>query len=100
MKLDTFTFFDTEKALRVLTGISTHDGLWEAGFNLDDWDWGFVSDECYVVTETNEFGDGECVIDSGIPQYVERILRMMENYCVGFQYTEYNGKHYYMVYHS
>lgn len=36
MRLDTFTFFDTERALRTLTGISTHDGLWDTGFNLDD----------------------------------------------------------------
>lgn len=98
--MDKLTFFDTEKDLRELTGIDTYEGLREAGFYLDDWDWGFVSDECYVTTKTDEFGCEECVIDSDAPQYVEQILHMMEDYCVGFQHTEYNGKHYYLLYHS
>ena len=98
--MDTFTFFNTERDLQVLTGISTHDGLWDAGFDLDDWDWGFVSDKCYVITKTDEFGCEECTIDMDAPQYVEQILYMMENYCVGFQHNEYKGKHYYIVYHS
>ena len=42
--MDKLTFFDTEKDIRELTGIDTHEGLLEAGFYLDDWDWGFVSD--------------------------------------------------------
>lgn len=36
------TFFHTEEQLTALTGLS-HDALWEAGFNLDDWDFGFVT---------------------------------------------------------
>ena len=28
------------------------------------------------------------------------LISKMENYCVGYEHIEYNGKHYYMVYHS
>lgn len=28
------------------------------------------------------------------------ILSRMERYCVGYKHTEYNGRHYYMMYHS
>lgn len=31
----------------------------------------------------------------------EKDLRELTGiYCVGFQHTEYNGKHYYLLYHS
>ena len=36
-------FDDTEDILK-LTGLKTHSELWDAGFNLDDWDAGFCSD--------------------------------------------------------
>ena len=54
--MDKFTFFDTEKDLRELTGIDTHEGLRDAGFYLDDWDWGFVSDNPYTVVYEDDFG--------------------------------------------
>ena len=44
---NTVTFFDTREDLRELTGLPGDDydkALWDAGFDLDDWDWGFVSD--------------------------------------------------------
>ena len=28
------------------------------------------------------------------------MILKMESYCFGYRYVEYNGKHYYMVYHS
>lgn len=45
--LNTITFFDTNHDLHKLTGLPRDDydkALWDAGFDLDDWDWGFVSD--------------------------------------------------------
>ena len=54
--MDKLTFFDTEKDLRELTGIDTHEGLREAGFYLDDWDWGFVSDNPYTVVCQDDYG--------------------------------------------
>ena len=96
-------FFDKEEDLKNLTGL-THDELWAFGFDLDDWDWGFVSDECYTKTvEVDEddpysYPHDEVLWD--IPQYVRQILNMMDSYCVGFHHTEFRGGHYYMQYHS
>lgn len=98
--MDNFTFFDKEEDLRTLTGISTHEELLAAGFDLDDWDWGFVSDKLYTVTCQDDFGYDYDESRFDIPQYASNILNMMENYCVGFQHNEYNGKHYYLLYHS
>jgi hypothetical protein len=83
------TFFDTREELRKLTGLpgNNHDeALWDVGFNLDDWDFGFVSD-----TEWSE----------GSEHYFEWwLLFRMENHCVGYRHKEYNGRHYYIAYHS
>lgn len=57
--MKTVTFFETREDLRELTGLSgdNHDeALWDAGFDLDDWDFGFVCN-----TEWSEewgWGDG------------------------------------------
>lgn len=70
-------YTETEE-LEELTGLD-RDGLWDAGFNLDDWDVGFQSDK--------EIPDGW-------------LLTQMDCYSVGFRHVEYNGYHYYMAYHS
>lgn len=91
--LKTVTFFDTREELRELTGLPDYDHdrpLWDAGFNLDDWDFGFVSD-----TEW----DGSWGCSDG-NYYEWWLLEKMENYCCGYEHVEYNGRHYYMVYHS
>ena len=89
---NTVTFFSTEEDLQALTGL-THDQLWDADFNLDDWDFGFVSD-----TEWSEpnlwFSDREH------PYYQYWLLTRMEQHCVGYEHTAYGGRHYYMSYHS
>ena len=78
------TFFSNESELSELTGLN-HKQLLDAEFNLDDWDFGFVSDtEFDMWNSTYEFF----------------MLSRMENYCFGYEHVEYNGKHYYMVYHS
>lgn len=85
----TVTFFHTEEELQALTGLD-HNGLWDAGFDLDDWDWGFVTD-----TEWSEdWGDRK------IPEYEYAILNWMDARCVGYRHTVHQGRHYYMQYHS
>ena len=67
---NTVTFFDTREDLRELTvlpGDNYDKALRDAGFNLDDLDWGFVSDTPY---------------------------------CFGYDHTEYNGRHYYLLHHA
>ena len=70
--------FTTEKELQKLTGLS-HSQLWEKGFNLDDWDIGFCCERKLTA---------------------KWLLNQMENYCCGYNHLEYEGKHYYLVYHS
>lgn len=92
-------FFEDAKDLESLTGLS-HDELWDKGFDLDDMDWGFVSDENYITETEDEFGDISMEIKYDIPQFAYQILSMMESYCVGFHHVEYNNKHYYTLHHS
>lgn len=90
------TFFDTREELREMTGLpaDNHDeALWNAGFNLDDWDFGFRSRD-----ELSEEGWWQNEQDHHYYEYW--LLSNMERHCVGYDHTEYNGWHYYMVYHS
>ena len=84
--------FNTVGDLAKLTGLSTdnhNQALWDAGFDLDDWDFGFVSD-----TEWTE----DC--NKKHPYYEYWILNRMDRQGVGYEHVEYNGKHYYMSYHA
>ena len=86
----TTTWFDTREELRELTGLpgDNHDiALWDAGFDLDDWDFGFVSDEEWTELGAERF-------------FKFWLMLQMGNHCVGYQHTEYNGRHYYLAYHS
>ena len=92
--MKTVTFFETREELRELTGLpaDNHDSaLWDAGFDLDDWDFGFVSD-----TEW----DADWNWRDGGSYYEYMLLQWMYNHCVGYEHVEYNGKHYYITYHS
>ncbi len=82
----TVTFFDTTDDLLKLTGLKTRGDLWAVGFDLDDWDFGFVSDTPWD--------------DDSRTFYQVWLLDRMDWYCVGYRHTEYNGKHYYLAYHS
>ncbi len=99
---ENLTFFESVEDLEKLTGLS-RDELWENGFDLDDMDWGFRSDNCYVKECKDEFG---CSFwgyrdDEGTPEFIHTLLFLwMDSYCVGFRHTEHNGKHYYILYHS
>lgn len=88
------SFFDTVSDLRKLTGLSGdnfNQALWEAGFDLDDWDFGIVSKK--------PLRGGWLKGEKG--RYFEHwMLDRMEGHCCGYKHVEYGGKHYYMVYHS
>ena len=89
----------TREDLRKITGLPSdnHDkALWAAGFNLDDWDVCFVSDIPLTTLVIDADGDGW---DDPIDEAMWLILRM-ENWCVGYKHVEYDGKHYYIGYHS
>lgn len=89
---------DNREDIRAWTGLPADNydqALWEAGFNLDDWDVCFESDkrlfeECY---------EGE---DKWTEPIAEAwwLCNQMDNYCVGYNEVEYNGKWYYTVHHS
>jgi hypothetical protein len=88
--MQTITFFGNTEELLELTGLPDAKELWTAGFDLDDMDFGFVSD--------SEWTDGWWV---GEASYYEHwLLNRMESYCVGYQHFEYNSKHYYILYHG
>ena len=101
----------SEKDLEKLTGLD-HNGLWDAGFNLDDWDVCFVSDvplHSRVETVHHENRIWEEQYDEEVyelncddPNYddVHWLYWQMESYCVGFNHVEHGGKHYYTVHHS
>lgn len=85
------TWFENEDDLQELTGL-THNELWDAGFNLDDWDFGFCSDE-ELDLNAYDYGKYNCGY-----YYLMRSL-CMNNPAFEPEHTEYNGKHYYMCYH-
>ena len=76
--------FSTEEDLLKLTGLKDHDDLWDAGFDLDDWDVGFCADAPLDYDDDDSHW----------------LMTQMENYCAGYEHTVYNDKDYYMVYHS
>lgn len=95
------TMFSTEEDLITLTGL-THDELWENDFNLDDWDVGFVSDVPLTIIEHYD-DDGDYDHEDEYEEPVEGaywLLHQMDAYCVGYEHVEFNGRHYYIVYHA
>lgn len=73
--------YDTVDELLKLTGLPDSDALWDAGFDLDDWDVGFQTD--------SEIPDGWL------------LCQMDYSYCVGrMQKVQYKNKFYHMVYHA
>lgn len=89
---NTVTFFSTEEDLQSLTGLN-HDQLWDAGFDLDDWDLGFVSDTEWPDPD-RWFSDRE------YPYHQYWLFTRMNQCGPGCEHTAYGGKHYYMAYHS
>lgn len=95
------TFFDSVDELENITGL-THDELWENGFNLDDMEWGFVTEGLEMNVSIDEFGfkyyDVKDYHKGG--WYIHNLLTWMEQYCVGYTYTEYKGKQFFTLHHS
>lgn len=92
--MKTATFFETEDELRQLTGLN-YEELWEHGFDLDDWNWGFAS-----IEEWHKEGDFDDDYYHELPDYEEWLMQRMDDWCVGYEHVEYDGKHYYMIYHA
>lgn len=89
--------FNTIDSLKKLTGLRTYDEIWDAGFDVDDWDVGFQSD--FPFTSESEDIDGEeyCISTRADSRW---LVDCMASYCVGFTHTKYKGKHYYLVHHA
>ena len=89
---------DNRKDIREWTGLPSDnydEALWNVGFDLDDWDICIESDE-RLVHEIEE--DGDTWTEPRDEAYW--LVRQMENYCVGYNEVEYNGKWYYTVHHA
>lgn len=75
------TLFDTEEELIALTGL-THKQLWDAGFNLDDWNWGFRT------------------INEILTNAEASLIDIMESCYCSVEMAYYNGYYYYLAYHA
>lgn len=89
---------DNVEDIRQWTGLPSdnyYEALWNAGFNLDDWDMCIESDTRLL----QEFIDGD---DRWTEPVNEAwwLVRQMEGYCCGYNEVEYNGKWYYTVHHA
>lgn len=80
------TWFESEKDLQELTGLN-RDELWDAGFDLDDLDFGFVAD-VKLNESAYDWGDFDCGY-----YYLVKALAT-NNFAFEPKHTEYNGKHY------
>lgn len=99
------TWFETEEDLQKLTGLN-HDQLWDAGFDLDDWDFGFrVTKKIHTTVERDQN-------DSNSEDYYREeieadwdkegywLLSRMQNCCCGAKHVKLGRYHYYLCYHS
>lgn len=87
----TLRITDNREDIRRWTGLPSdnYDGaLWDAGFNLDDWDICIESDVRLVDDYGNSQTDAWWLVNQ------------MEGYCCGYTEVEYNGKWYYTVHHA
>ena len=73
-----------------LTGLPDRNALWDAGF---------CSDQRLREVETYE-DEGDEYTEIHWIDDADWLGQQMENYCVGYNYCEFNGKHYYTVHHS
>lgn len=99
------TMFTKTSELCELTGL-TREQLWDAGFNLDDWDVGLCCDQRLHRSPTQEeladpceYYDPESLITDWDSEG-HWLFSMMDNYCAGPSYTKYGEKHYYLVHHA
>lgn len=82
---------DNRGDIRRWTGLPSdnHDeALWDAGFNLDDWDMCIESDIRLIDD------------DGSYRSEAWWLMNQMDAYCCGYKEVEYNGKWYYTVHHA
>ena len=87
----TLRITDNREDIRRWTGLPSDnydEALWEAGFNLDDWDICIESDVRLVDDWGNSQTDAWWLVNQ------------MDGYCCGYNEVEYNGKWYYTVHHA
>ena len=87
----TLRITDNREDIRRWTGLPSDnydEALWNAGFNLDDWDMCIESDARLVDDYGNSQTDAWWLVNQ------------MDAYCCGYNEVEYNGKWYYTVHHA
>ena len=90
---------DNREDIRAWTGLpSDHydEALWNAGFNLDDWDMCIESDT-RLLMEVHSAGGDTWTEPKGEAWW---LVNQMDGYCVGYKEVEYNGKWYYTIHHA
>lgn len=90
---------DNREDIRKWTGLpgdNCDEALWNAGFDLDDWDI-CIESETRLFQEVNSAG-GDSWMEPVSEAYW--LVSQMENYCCGYNECEYNGKWYYTVHHA
>ena len=98
-----FTWFETLDELQSLTGL-TREQLWDAGFNLDDWDFGIRCNKILHEVpsksdiEAGEYHEDELIVDYDREGYW--LMQHMLNHCVGPDYVKFGRWHYYLVHHA
>ena len=84
------TLFTTEDELSELTGLD-HDGLWEHGFDLDDWDFGFrIEGKDFYRKVKSQVGTAYLTRPDA-----EQFVSMCS-----VERAEYGGHAYYLFYHA
>lgn len=84
------TWFESEKDLQRLTNLY-HGSLWNNGFDLDDWDFGIMTDQ-KLDMHVEDSGDMDC------GYYY--LIKALNNSAYATREVYFNGKYYYMRYHS
>lgn len=78
----------------------TADELWDAGFDLDDWDVCFVSN-VRLIEPCDEYDeDGFPIWEPEPIDDAYWLVMRMETYCVGYDEVMHDGKWYYTVHHA
>lgn len=90
--MEKIIIFESDKDLMELTGVSSLDELWEAKWDLDDWDYGIQTDEEWEEMDVEKDLDWYMV-----KQYRSNMAEALGYIQIG-HYT-WNGKHYYIKYH-
>ena len=83
-------FFESNKDLLELSGAKSLQELWDAGFDLDDWNYGIM-----VESEWPEMGDDW---ESNYKEYREDMYYYMSGLCY-VSHGFFNGKHFQFKHH-